>query len=93
MARLARRSLRIKDLPLFSLQQSFRDLADTADCWVVVAGWEQVEKERCGKQPCRCLKILSGELTAAMATTSQQSNLSNPQMLSWYHGAPWVHDQ
>lgn len=34
MARLARRSLRIKDLPLFSLQQSFRDLADTADCWV-----------------------------------------------------------
>ena len=31
MARLARRSLRIKDLPLFSLQQSFRDLADTAE--------------------------------------------------------------
>ncbi|CAL1126618.1 unnamed protein product [Cladocopium goreaui] len=29
MARLARRSLRIKDLPIFSLSQSFRDLADT----------------------------------------------------------------
>ena len=37
MARLARRSLRIKDLPIFSLSQSFRDLADTerlgADGW------------------------------------------------------------
>jgi hypothetical protein len=53
MARLARRSLRIKDLPIFSLSQSFRDLADTerlgADGWGLGFGIDRIEIDRGGR--------------------------------------------
>ena len=54
MARIARRCLRVKDLPLFSLQHSFRELAEYSgerpknashEIWAV-EGWPRIQAFR-----------------------------------------------